>query len=73
MEMSLLKKDDKTWTRFKCSLKEFSYWQALLEIKYSIDTKEPSKKNSRFIYFEKEGDLINGKNKRCCGTCQYRS
>lgn len=61
MEISLFKKDGKTWTRFKCSLKEFSYWKALLEIKYSIDTKEPSKKSSRFIYFEREGDLINEK------------
>lgn len=59
MEMSLFKKDGKVWTRFKCSLKEFTKWQVFLEIKYCIDTKEPSKKNSRFIYFEKEGDLIN--------------
>lgn len=68
MEMSLLKKDGKIWTKFKCSLKEFPYFQALLEIKYSIDTKEPIKKNSRFIYFEKEGDLLNAEK----SSSQYR-
>lgn len=60
MEMSIFKKDDKTYTRFKIKLKEFKSWQALLEIKYCIDTSKPVKKNSRYIYFEKEGDWING-------------
>jgi hypothetical protein len=35
-------------------------WKGLLT-KYGIDTSEPVKKNSRYIYFEKEGDWINGK------------
>lgn len=61
MEMSLFKKDEMTWTRFKCSIKEFPQWQAFLEIKYCIDTKNPVKRNSRFIYFEKEGDFLNGR------------
>ena len=59
MEMSLIKKDKKDWTRFKCSLKEFPKWQGLLEIKYCIDTSMPVEKSSRFIYFEKEGDFLN--------------
>lgn len=59
MEMSLIKKDKKYWTRFKCSLKEFPKWQGLLETKYCIDTSMPVKKSSRFIYFEKEGDFLN--------------
>ncbi len=29
--------------------------------KVCIDTSAPKKKNSRYIYFEKEGDWINGK------------
>lgn len=61
MEMSIFKKDDKTYTRFKVTLKEFKFWRALLEIKYCIDTSNPVKKNSRYVYFEKEGDWINGK------------
>lgn len=61
MEMSLIKKDKKDWTLFKCSLKEFSNWKLLLEIKYCIDINSPVKKNSRFIYFEKEGDFLNGR------------
>lgn len=60
MEMSIFKKDGKTSTRFKVTLKEFKSWQALLEVKYWIDTSKPVKKNSRYIYFEKEGDRING-------------
>lgn len=52
MEMSLVKKDKKDWTRFKLTLKEFSELKGLLD-KFGIDTASPSKKSSRFIYFEK--------------------
>ena len=52
MEMSVFEKGGKTYTRFKITLKEFRYWQVLLEIKYCIDTSDPIKKNSRYIYFE---------------------
>lgn len=61
MEMSIFEKGGKTYTRFKVKLKELKSWKGLLEIKYCIDTSEPFKKNSRYIYFEKEGDWINGK------------
>ena len=61
MEMSIFEEDGKTYTRFKVKLKEFKSWQGLLEIKYCIDTSEPVKKNSRYIYFEKEGNWINEK------------
>lgn len=60
MEMSIFEKDGKTYTRFKITLKEFKFLRGLLT-KYGIDTSEPVKKNSRYIYFEKEGDWINGK------------
>lgn len=36
------------------------YMQFIPENQCSIDTSEPIKKNSRYIYFEKEGDWING-------------
>lgn len=60
MEMSLIKKDKKDWTRFKLTLKEFSELRGLLD-KFGIDTASSSKKSSRFIYFEKEGDYLNGR------------
>ena len=60
MEMSIFEKGGKTYTRFNVALKEFKSWQALLEIKYCIDTSKPVKKSSRYIYFEKEGNWING-------------
>lgn len=59
MEISIFKKEEKTYTRFKITLKEFKSWRDML-IKHGIDTSKPVKKNSRYIYFEKEGDWING-------------
>lgn len=61
MEMSLFKKNSEIYTRFKVKLKEFDTWVWLLVIKYHVNTNKPVKQNSRFIYFEKEGDWINGK------------
>ena len=62
MEMSIFEKGGKTYTRFKITLKEYKlkFLRGLLT-KYGIDTSAPTKKNSRYIYFEKEGDWINGK------------
>ena len=51
MEISIFKKDGKTYTRFKIMLKEFKSWKGLL-IKCGIDTSEPVKKNSRYIYYK---------------------
>lgn len=61
MVMSIFEKDGKTYTRFKVRLKELKLWKACLKSKYCINTSKPVKKNSRYIYFEKEGDWINGK------------
>lgn len=58
--MTLFKRSGITWTRFKVNIKEKMYWFTYLYIKYGIDIKKPVRHNSRFIYFEKEGDLING-------------
>lgn len=60
MEMSLFQKDSVTWTRFKVFVKHFWKWKQIIRIKYGVDIEKPVKQNSRFIYFEKEGDLING-------------
>ena len=60
MEISLFKKNSEIYTRFKVKLKEFDTWVWLLAVKYHIDTSKPIKRNSKFIYFEKEGDWING-------------
>ncbi len=60
MVTSLFKKDGKVYTRFKVSLKDFWKWKPYLKAKYNIDTDKPSKKSTRYIYFEKEGDYLNG-------------
>lgn len=62
MEMSLFKREGKTFTKFKVTLKSFyKGWYFVLNFVYGIDVSKPVKKNSRYIYFEKEGDWINGK------------
>lgn len=59
MTMSLIERDGKTFTRFMVPIKNLKYYKHLLA-KY-VDIKNPTKKNSRFIYYECEGDLLNGK------------
>lgn len=61
MDMTLFEKDGKTYTRLKISIKRFWRWKTYIKTKYGVDTNNPSKKNSRFIYFEVEGDLISDK------------
>lgn len=61
MDMTLFEKDGKTYTRLKISIKNFWKYKAYIKVKWGVDTDNPSKKNSRYIYFEVEGDLINGK------------
>lgn len=60
MEMSLFKKDGATWTRFKVAVKDKLSWLTYLCVKYGFDVRKPVKENNRFIYFEKEGDWLNG-------------
>ena len=40
-------------------MKEKEDWFLYLTVKYGIDTNKPVKVNSRYIYFEKEGNLLN--------------
>lgn len=57
MEISVFEKNGETWTRFKIKVKNFGIYSGL--IKKYVDIKSPVKKNSRFIYFECKGDLLN--------------
>lgn len=61
MDMTLFEKDGKTYTRLKIFIKNFWKYKTYINVKLGVDTDNPSKKSSRFIYFEVEGDLINGK------------
>ncbi len=61
MDMTLFEKDGKPYTRLKISIKNFWKYKAYIKVKWGVDTDNPSKKNSRYIYFEVEGDLLNGK------------
>lgn len=60
MEMSLFNKDGATWTRFKVLAKNKLNWFTYLCVKYGIDVLKPVKENNKFIYFEKEGNWLNG-------------
>lgn len=54
-------KDIQVCELYQCGYNRFKlkFLRNLLT-KYGIDTSEPVKKNSRYIYFEKERDWING-------------
>jgi len=59
MEISLMKKDGKIHTQFKIRIKEKENWLLYLTAKYGINTEKPVKENSRYLYYEKEGDWLN--------------
>ena len=59
MEVSIFERDGETWTRFKIKAKELNIYVGL--IKKYVDVTNPVKKNSRFVYFECKGDLLNRK------------
>lgn len=55
MEISIIERKGKTYTRFKITQKEMR--EAF--IKRMVKGLKPIKENSRFAYFEVEGDLLN--------------
>lgn len=55
MEISIVERKDKTYTRFKITQKEMR--EAF--IRRMVKGLKPIKENSRFVYFEIEGDLLN--------------
>lgn len=57
MEMTLIEIAGKSFTRFKISKKD---WRQGFMRAFFKD-KTPVKENSRFIYFELEGDFLNRK------------
>lgn len=59
MDMKIFQKDGKTYTRIKILIRSLWRWQDYIKSKFGIDISNPSKKNSRYIYYEVEGDLIN--------------
>lgn len=57
MEMTLFTKNKENWTRFKIGLKEI--YTMLPKVLFALG--EPTKKSSRFYYWEKKGDFLNGR------------
>lgn len=55
MEISIVERKGKTYTRFKITQKEMR--EAF--IRRMVKGLKPIKENSRFVYFEIEGDLLN--------------
>nr|DAV33858.1 MAG TPA: hypothetical protein [Caudoviricetes sp.] len=55
MEISIVEREGKTYTRFKITQKEMR--EAF--IRRTVKRLKPIKENSRFVYFETEGDLLN--------------
>lgn len=55
MEISIVERKGKTYTRFKITQKEMR--EAF--IRRTVKRLKPIKENSRFVYFEIEGDLLN--------------
>lgn len=62
MDMKLFQKDGKTYTQIRILIRSLWRWEEYIESKFEVDISNPSKKNSRYIYYEVEGDLINRKN-----------
>jgi hypothetical protein len=56
MEMKLFEIAGERYTRIKVSLSQYRFVKNILA-KHGIT--EPSKKSSRYIYFEVKGDLLN--------------
>lgn len=58
METNIFERNGEIWTRFKVSAKEIHLYSGLLK-KY-VDITKPVKQNTRYVYFECKGDLLNG-------------
>lgn len=56
MEMNLFEVAGEKYTRFKILLSEYRLLKKSLD---RIGLTEPSKKSSRYIYFEAKGDFLN--------------
>ena len=61
MEMKLVIREGKSFTQFKVPIKSFPVYKRIL--KRHVDIDMPFKKSTRYLYFECEGDLLNGENR----------
>lgn len=57
MEMTLFTKNKENWTRFKVGVKQIY----TIPPKILLALGEPTKKTTRFYYWEKKGDFLNGR------------
>ena len=57
VEMTLFIKNKENWTRFKVGVKQIY----TIPPKVLLALGEPTKKTTRFYYWEKKGDFLNGR------------
>ena len=57
VEMTLFTKNKENWTRFKVGVKQIY----TIPPKVLLALGEPTKKTTRFYYWEKKGDFLNGR------------
>ena len=55
--MTLFTKNKENWTRFKVEVKQIY----TIPLKVLLVLGEPTKKTTRFYYWEKKGDFLNGR------------
>lgn len=58
MEIRLFTVAGKTFTRFKVLISQYRMFGKILK---SYGITKPTKQNSRYVYFEAEGDFLNAK------------
>lgn len=52
MDMTLFEKDGKPYTRLKISINNFWKYKTYIRLKWGVDTNNPSKKSSRYIFLK---------------------
>lgn len=62
MELKIINKGGKDFTQFKIPIKQLNLYKEL--IKNYVDISNPTKKSTRFIYFECEGNVISAASRR---------
>ena len=62
MELQLIEKENKT--RIKCALKEYKMMKKYIDAQITLNGGYEEKRNSRYVYFIVNADLMNRKNER---------
>ena len=60
MKTSIFERDGETWTRFKVPVRDLKTYAQIIR-KY-VDINSPVRKSSRYVYYERKGDLLNPRN-----------